>query len=207
MDPKVCLAFAALGLPTTANRTAVKAEYRRLALLHHPDKVLAGQKAQAQEDMKFLNAADETLEGYLDWKESFDMARKMEREGWERERKAEEERARRVREEREERERKVREAREREEERKRLEEARTEHTRLKQQKVEDEKWAREWEVSGREEVKKMKAAWQQQWAEAGVWLAEKKAPAGAKAVVEEEEEEISLPSNGKIRFSLRNLKK
>ncbi|TID27337.1 ER degradation-enhancing alpha-mannosidase-like protein 1 [Venturia nashicola] len=152
MDPKVDQAFTALGLPTTATHTAIKAAYRRLALLRQPDKVPAGRKAQAQEDMKVLNAAVETLERSLDWKDAADLAREREREEW----------------------------------------ANTPHL---------TKWRL---LAGA-------SAWQQQYAEAGIWLAEKKAPVGANAVVEEEEETDAcaapLPSDGKIDFSLCNLKK
>ncbi|QDS72733.1 hypothetical protein FKW77_003874 [Venturia effusa] len=234
MDPKVSQSYAALGLPSTADRTAVKTEYRRLALLHHPDKIPAWQKLQAQEDMEAINAAYETLGGYLDWKESSDRARAAEREAWGRKRREKEERMRKEREAEAERVQKMREEREKrewEEKCKKMEEemnrgfaeSRREYLRIQQEKAEEERKEREKMVDGEEEVRKMKAAWQQQYAEAGIWLAEKKkAPAGASAVVVVEEEkededvemememedaEEKIPSDGKIRFSLRNLKK
>lgn len=134
MYPKVSQAFAALGLPQFVDRAAVKAEYRRLVLLRHPDKVPAGQKAQTQEDIKVLNAAYETLGGYLDWREEEEKKRRVE-----------EEKVRRMR-----------------EERRRLAESRREYIRLLQKKQEDERVERERVEEGAEEVRRMKAAWQQQ---------------------------------------------
>ncbi|KAE9982580.1 hypothetical protein BLS_005829 [Venturia inaequalis] len=212
MDPKVSQAFAALGLPITASRTAAKAEYRKLALLQHPDKVPTGRKAQAQEDMKVLNAAIEALESYFDdqqhdglVREYLERMKRERQEKKERARAAAMERMRRVRQEAEARETRDREAWVREEERRLLAEARVEHTSWKQQKEEDDRSAREWREKGEEEVRRMGAAWQQQREQAGIWLGgEKKAPAAAPAVVEEEKEKETdpLPSDGKIRFSL-----
>lgn len=108
MDLKVSQAFAALGLLQFVDRAAVKADYQRLALLRHPDKVSVGQKAQAQEDTKVLNTAYNTLCGCLDWMEKEEVKRRVE-----------EEKVRRVREERE-----------RYEERRGLVESRREYMRL-----------------------------------------------------------------------------
>jgi hypothetical protein len=74
MDPSIHNAFAALGLPTTADRVAVKTEYRRLSLLRYSDKDPAAQKAEEQEGMKVLNAACEALMPYFDWKKSYSLA-------------------------------------------------------------------------------------------------------------------------------------
>jgi hypothetical protein len=157
--------------------------------------------------MKFLNEAHEALMAYFD--------------GLEREEKAREEKEARMARERERDERRQRE-RDAEEEQRKKEWLEREFAKLRREREEAEEKEAERAMDGMEEVRRMCAAWQQTYVEAErdgrvIERVERRAPAGANAVVGEEEEvdedakvEASHGEDekiAKIRFSLPNLKK
>jgi curved DNA-binding protein CbpA len=193
--------FNYLNLPFASTRAEVKAQYYRLALTCHPDKVSPAQKAVATENFKILQGAYDGLNAHFDQQEAVAEANRRE---WE---------ARKAREAREERIEREGEAREEERKNERL---KREYVRLQEEaKREKEREARREKESrngGLDEVRKMRAAWQQTYAEAEKeGRVGRNGPSTVRVEIDLTQDEEVAPAQeekpAKIKFSLLNLKK
>jgi curved DNA-binding protein CbpA len=134
--------YEILGVNPTATPAEIKAAYRKLVMMHHPDKYRDPKEQQrAEEYTKRLNCAYEILSN-SNMRREHDEDLKHYAEAKERKRKADEEKKRRAEQARKDREKREREERERRE-KERLERERRAREKAEQERLEQEKRARE----------------------------------------------------------------